>query len=56
MILPFAGRADCRLTFHMNAAITPELLAALVALGVVALIPVVVKHMRHRNQRSVSGN
>jgi uncharacterized membrane protein YdjX (TVP38/TMEM64 family) len=51
-----AGRADCRLTFHMNAAMTPELLAALAALGVVALIPVVVKHMRHRNQRSVSGN
>ena len=43
-----AGRADCRLTFHMNAAITPELLAALAALGVVALIPVVLRRMRAR--------
>src|SRR5262245_51586725 len=51
-----AGRADCRLTFHMNAAITPELLGALVVLGVVALIPVVVKRLRNRNQRSVVGN
>jgi uncharacterized membrane protein YdjX (TVP38/TMEM64 family) len=45
-----AGRADCRLTFHMNAAITPELLAALAALGIVALIPVAVKRMRARSR------
>jgi uncharacterized membrane protein YdjX (TVP38/TMEM64 family) len=51
-----AGRADCRLTFHMNAAITPELLAALAALGVVALIPVVVKRLRNRNRRSMIGS
>jgi uncharacterized membrane protein YdjX (TVP38/TMEM64 family) len=51
-----AGRADCRLTFHMNAAITPELLAALVALGVVALIPVVVKRLRNRNRAPVISN
>jgi uncharacterized membrane protein YdjX (TVP38/TMEM64 family) len=51
-----AGRADCRLTFHMNAAITPELLAALAALGVVALIPVVVKRWRNRNRAPVISN
>jgi len=45
-----AGRADCRLAFHMNAAVTPQLLAALVALGVLALIPVVVKRLRARSR------
>ena len=43
-----AGRPDCRLAFHMNAALTPELLAALAALGVLALVPVVVKRLRAR--------
>ena len=50
-----AGRSDCRLTFHMNAAVTPELLAALAALGVLALIPVVVKHLRNRGRTSADG-
>lgn len=43
-----SGRADCRLEFHMHAAVTPELLAALAALGVLALIPVVVKRLKAR--------
>jgi uncharacterized membrane protein YdjX (TVP38/TMEM64 family) len=43
-----AGHPDCRLAFHMNAAITPELLSALVALGVLALVPVAVKRFRAR--------
>jgi uncharacterized membrane protein YdjX (TVP38/TMEM64 family) len=43
-----AGRADCRLKFQMDAAFTPELLAALAALGVLALVPVVVKRLRGR--------
>jgi uncharacterized membrane protein YdjX (TVP38/TMEM64 family) len=43
-----AGRPDCRLAFHMDAALTPELLAALVALGVLALVPVAVKRLRAR--------
>jgi uncharacterized membrane protein YdjX (TVP38/TMEM64 family) len=43
-----AGRPDCRLQFHLHAAITPELIAALVALSVLALAPVVVKHLRAR--------
>jgi len=43
-----AARPNCRLEFHMKAALTPELLGALVALGVLALIPVVVKRLRAR--------
>jgi uncharacterized membrane protein YdjX (TVP38/TMEM64 family) len=43
-----AGRADCRVDFDLEAALTPELLAALVALGVLALVPVVVKRLRAR--------
>jgi uncharacterized membrane protein YdjX (TVP38/TMEM64 family) len=43
-----AGRPDCRLDFAMSALVTPQLLAALVALGVVALIPVAVRKWRAR--------
>ncbi len=42
------GRGDCRLEFHIGAAITPELLTGLAALGVLALIPIVVKRVRGR--------
>ena len=45
-----AGRPDCRLKFHLHAAVTPELVAALVALGVLALVPVVVKRLRARSR------
>jgi uncharacterized membrane protein YdjX (TVP38/TMEM64 family) len=44
-----AARPDCRLEFHINAALTPELLGALAALGVLALIPVVVRRLRARS-------
>jgi uncharacterized membrane protein YdjX (TVP38/TMEM64 family) len=50
-----SGRSDCRLTFHMDAAVTPELLAALAALGVLALIPVVVKHWKNRGRSTGDG-
>ena len=43
-----AGRPDCRLDFAMSALVTPQLLAAFVALGVVALIPVAVRKWRAR--------
>jgi uncharacterized membrane protein YdjX (TVP38/TMEM64 family) len=49
-----AARADCRLEFHLDAAITPELLASLGALGIVALVPVIVKHVR-RQRTEVGG-
>ncbi len=48
-----AGRADCRLMFHAADALTPQLLAALVALGLLALVPVVVKRLRARNPNVV---
>jgi uncharacterized membrane protein YdjX (TVP38/TMEM64 family) len=41
-----AGRTDCRLMFRAADALTPQLIAALVALGVLALVPVVVKRWR----------
>ncbi len=43
-----AGRADCKLDFDFQAAVTPELVAALGGLAVVALIPIVVKRLRAR--------
>ena len=42
------GRADCHLTFSAHGILTPELIGALVALGVLALVPVVVKRLRAR--------
>ena len=48
-----AARPDCRLAFHINAALTPELLAALAALGVLALVPVLVRRLRARSPAPV---
>jgi uncharacterized membrane protein YdjX (TVP38/TMEM64 family) len=45
-----AGGADCRLDFDLRAAITPQLFAALCALGLVALVPVLVRRWRARRQ------
>jgi uncharacterized membrane protein YdjX (TVP38/TMEM64 family) len=42
------GRTDCRLEFQLSAAVTPELLGALAALGLLALIPIAVKRIRGR--------
>jgi uncharacterized membrane protein YdjX (TVP38/TMEM64 family) len=41
-----AAAADCRLDFHIGAAVTPELLAALVGLGLLALLPLAARCMR----------
>jgi hypothetical protein len=49
-----AGRSDCRLEFQIDAALTPELLGALAALGVLALVPVVVKRWRARSPAPAS--
>jgi uncharacterized membrane protein YdjX (TVP38/TMEM64 family) len=43
-----AGRLDCRLDFDVMAALTPQVLVALVGLGVLALVPVVVRRWRGR--------
>ena len=44
-----AGRSDCRLHFDMAAALTPQLLVALAALGLIALIPILLRRWRARN-------
>lgn len=44
------GDEPCRLTFDPSAAVTPELLIAFAALGVIALLPTVVKKVRQRRQ------
>jgi uncharacterized membrane protein YdjX (TVP38/TMEM64 family) len=45
-----AGRGDCHLTFNASGVLTPELLGALVALGVLALVPALVRHLRARSR------
>jgi uncharacterized membrane protein YdjX (TVP38/TMEM64 family) len=45
-----AGPGDCRLDFDVKAALTPELVLSLVAVGVLALVPVIVRRWRARGQ------
>jgi uncharacterized membrane protein YdjX (TVP38/TMEM64 family) len=45
-----SGRGDCQLDFELSALLTPQLLGALVALGLLALVPVVVKRVFMRRQ------
>jgi len=49
-----AGRTDCVLDFDAKAAVTPELIGALVALGFAALIPIAVKRLRARRTAKLS--
>jgi len=49
-----SGRADCRLDFDVKAAVTPELLVALAALGLLALVPVAMKRIRARRMAGSS--
>ncbi len=41
-----AGQAGCKMQFDITAAFTPRIIAALVALGLAALLPVIVKRIR----------
>jgi uncharacterized membrane protein YdjX (TVP38/TMEM64 family) len=43
-----SGATDCKLQFDLGMIVTPQLLAAFAALGVIALIPIVVKRWRSR--------
>jgi uncharacterized membrane protein YdjX (TVP38/TMEM64 family) len=43
-----AGRADCRLDFSLGSVLTPQVVAALVGLGLLALLPVAVRRWRAR--------
>jgi uncharacterized membrane protein YdjX (TVP38/TMEM64 family) len=49
-----AGRSDCRLDFDLKAAVTPQLLLALTALGILALVPTVVRRWRSRSMTTAS--
>lgn len=48
-----SGRGDCALQFDIGMIATPRLLGALAILGVIALIPVIVKRIRARTARSL---
>jgi len=47
-----AGRTECPIHFDIGAIVTPQLLAAFVALGALALVPVVIKRLKGRHARS----
>lgn len=49
-----SGRTDCAVNFDLGMIVTPQLITALVALGVFALVPVVVKRVRAHNARARS--
>jgi uncharacterized membrane protein YdjX (TVP38/TMEM64 family) len=48
------GKADCNLHFDFSAAATPQLIMALVALGIVALAPIAAKQFKARRARNAS--
>jgi uncharacterized membrane protein YdjX (TVP38/TMEM64 family) len=48
-----AGRADCHLAFNAAGILTPQLIGALVALGLLALVPAVVKRLRARSRAAL---
>jgi uncharacterized membrane protein YdjX (TVP38/TMEM64 family) len=45
-----AGTANCHMTFDGKGILTPQLIGALVALGLLALVPAVVKRLRKKAQ------
>jgi len=45
-----AGRSDCHFVFDLKDVLTPQLIGALIALGLLALVPVVVKKLRVRSR------
>ena len=47
------GRADCRLVFDAMGILTPELIGALIALGLLSLVPVVVKRLKGRSRAAM---
>ncbi len=48
-----AGRADCHMVFDAKDVLTPHLIGALIALGLLALVPVVVKRLRARSRATM---
>ncbi len=48
-----AGRSDCQMIFDAKDVLTPQLIGALIALGLLALVPVVVNRLRARSRDSL---
>jgi uncharacterized membrane protein YdjX (TVP38/TMEM64 family) len=48
-----AGHGPCHLTFNAAGILTPELIGALVALGLLALVPAAVKRLRARSRAAL---
>lgn len=48
-----AGHAGCHLSFNAAGILTPELIGALIALGLLALVPAVVKRLRARSRAAM---
>ena len=48
-----SGQTDCHMTFEARNILTPQLIGALFALGLLALVPVVVKRWRARSRAAV---
>jgi len=48
-----AGRDDCHMVFDAKDVLTPHLIGALIALGLLALVPVVVKRLRARSRATM---
>ncbi len=48
-----AGRTDCHMIFDAKDVLTPQLIGALIALGLLALVPVVVKRLRARSRATM---
>ena len=46
-----AGRSDCAYDFDLGTVLTPQILAAFAALGVLALIPILLRRWRGRDER-----
>ena len=47
-----AGRTGCHMVFDAKDVLTPQLIGALIALGLLALVPVIVKRLRARSRAS----
>jgi uncharacterized membrane protein YdjX (TVP38/TMEM64 family) len=45
-----AGKGGCRMTFNVMDVLTPQLIGALIALGLLALVPVLVKRLHARSR------
>jgi len=48
-----ARQTDCHMSFDARNVLTPQLIAVLIALGLLALIPVLVKRLRMRSRATM---